>query len=377
MKRGVWIMAAVIIFWCTALFARAEDPALGEEMDAYDFSEIEQVLEKEEVELSFGEVVYELLTGDTDQMFRMLLKEAAEYLWDEIEKNKEGVLQVFMIAAAGALFSNFAAIFQESQIAQTAFFITYLMMLSILAASFGLAGQIAADMIRLLLEFMKALIPAFFLSVAFVSGNLSSMAFYQMALLMIAAVEWGMLYLLIPLIYAELVIRFVNDISGEDFLSKTAELIHTVIAWGLKTMMGLVIGIQLIQGLILPFVDAAKMGGLKKILSFIPGIGSGASTAAQMVVGSGVLIKNGIGAAALVVILVLCAVPVVKLTVLTLMYRLAAAVIQPISDPRMVRCVSSVGDGIQMLLKTACSAALLFFITIALVCSFTNAAYFG
>ena len=105
-------MAAVIIFWCTALFARAEDPALGEEMDAYDFSEIEQVLEKEEVELSFGEVVYELLTGDTDQMFRMLLKEAAEYLWDEIEKNKEGVLQVFMIAAAGALFSNFAAIFQ-------------------------------------------------------------------------------------------------------------------------------------------------------------------------------------------------------------------------------------------------------------------------
>ena len=115
MKRGVWIMAAVIIFWCTALFARAEDPALGEEMDAYDFSEIEQVLEKEEVELSFGEVVYELLTGDTDQMFRMLLKEAAEYLWDEIEKNKEGVLQVFMIAAAGALFSNFAAIFQESQ----------------------------------------------------------------------------------------------------------------------------------------------------------------------------------------------------------------------------------------------------------------------
>ena len=114
-----------------------------------------------------------------------------------------------------------------------------------------------------------------------------------------------------------------------------------VIAWGLKTMMGLVIGIQLIQGLILPFVDAAKMGGLKKILSFIPGIGSGASTAAQMVVGSGVLIKNGIGAAALVVILVLCAVPVVKLTVLTLMYRLAAAVIQPISDPRNGFAVSA------------------------------------
>lgn len=377
MGQKIWLVMAALILWWAALPVRAEDKPLGEGMDSYDFSGIEQVLEQEDVEISFQDVVEELLTGDTGEMFQKLLEKAGNYLWEEIGQNKDGILQVFMIAAAGALFSNFASIFKESQIAQTAFFITYLMMLSILAASFGLAGRIAADLIRVLLEFMKALIPAFFLSVAFVSGSLSSMAFYQTALIMIAAVEWGMLYLLMPLIYAELVVRFVNDISGEDFLSKTAELFHTVISWGLKTMVGLVIGIQLIQGMILPFVDAAKMGGVKKLLSFIPGIGSGASTAAQMVVGSGVLIKNGIGAAALVILLVLCAVPVIKLTVLTLMYRVAAAVIQPISDARMVRCVSSVGDGIQMFLKTACFSALLFFITIALVCSFTNAAYFG
>lgn len=376
MTHKKWTILVVLVFWYMVLPVRAED-VVGDGIDSYDFSGIEQVLEKEEVDISFGEVVYELLTGDTDGMVQMVLEKAGNYLWEEIEQNKEGILQVFMIAAAGALFSNFAAIFRESQIAQTAFFITYLMMISILAASFGVAGKIAVEMIRVLLEFMKALIPSFFLSVAFVSGSLSSMAFYQMALIMIAAVEWGMLYLLIPLLYVELVLRFVNDISGEDFLSKTTELIQTVIAWGLKTMIGFVIGIQLVQGMILPFVDAAKMGGLKKVLSFIPGVGSGASTAAQMVVGSGVLIKNGIGAAALVIILVICLVPLIKLTVLTFMYRVAAAVIQPVSDPRMVRCVSSVGDGIQMLLKTSCYAALLFFITIALICSFTNAAYFG
>lgn len=376
MAKTGWVIVVFLLCWCMVLPVKAED-TVEDEIESYDFSKIEQVLEKEEVDFSFEDILYELLTRDTDQMFQKLLKEAGDYLWEEIEKNKQGILQVFMIAAAGALFSNFASIFRESQIAQTAFFITYLMMLSILAASFGLAGQIATSMIRVLLEFMKALIPSFFLSVAFVSGSLSSMAFYQMALIMIAAVEWGMLYLLIPLTYAELILRFVNDISGEDFLSKTAELVQSVAVWGLKTMMGLVIGIQLIQGMILPFVDAAKIGGIKKILSFIPGIGSGASTAAQMVVGSGVLIKNGIGAAALVIILVIAAVPLIKLTVLTFLYRAAAAFIQPVSDARMVRCVSSVGDGIAMLLKIACYAALLFFITIALICSFTNAAYFG
>ena len=79
----------------------------------------------------------------------------------------------------------------------------------------------------------------------------------------------------------------------------------------------------------------------------------------------------------MVAIIVLAAVPVLKLAVICLMYRLAAAVIQPVSDKRMVGCVSSVADGVRMLLKIALAAVVLFFITIALVCSFSNAAYYG
>lgn len=387
MKKYFWIMAAVLFFLlpvdaqaAVSLKPAGEMDGLSgqmEDWESYDFSQVEQILSRGGAKLSFGQLVEQFLTGDSGQVFDMFLNQAADSVLAEIRGNKEAILQVFLIAAAGALFSNFAAIFQESQIAQTAFFIAYLLMLSTLSAAFGIAGKIAAEMIEMLLEFMKALIPAFFLSVAFVSGSVTSMAFYQMALLMIVAVEWGILYVLIPLVYAELLIRFVNDISGEDVLSKTAEVIHTVVQWGLKTMMGLVLGIQLIQGLILPFVDAAKTGGLQKALSFLPGIGSGASTVSQMVLGSGILIKNGIGAAALVAIIVLAAVPVLKLAVICLMYRLAAAVIQPVSDKRMVGCVSSAADGVRMLLKIALAAVVLFFITIALVCSFSNAAYYG
>ena len=271
MKKYFWIMAAVLFLLlpvdaqaAVSLRPTGEMDGLSgqmEDWESYDFSQVEQILSRGGAKLSFGQLVEQFLTGDSGQVFDMFLNQAADSVLAEIRGNKEAILQVFLIAAAGALFSNFAAIFQESQIAQTAFFIAYLLMLSTLSAAFGIAGKIAVEMIEMLLEFMKALIPAFFLSVAFVSGSVTSMAFYQMALLMIAAVEWGILYVLIPLVYAELLIRFVNDISGEDVLSKTAEVIHTVVQWGLKTMMGTLDRVLLIQGLILPFVDAAKMGG--------------------------------------------------------------------------------------------------------------------
>ena len=64
---------------------------------------------------------------------------------------------------------------------------------------------------------------------------------------------------------------------------------------------------------------------------------------AQMVLGSGVLIKNTMGAAAVVVLAVISVVPVMKLTVLMIMYQCVAAVMQPVCDKRGgVLCVGRV-----------------------------------
>ena len=54
------------------------------------------------------------------------------------------------------------------------------------------------------------------------------------------------------------------------------------------------------------------------------------------------------------------------------MYKLMAALIQPISDKRIVEALASVGNGYQMLLKVVFTTAVLFLLTIAVAAVFTS-----
>jgi stage III sporulation protein AE len=96
-----------------------------------------------------------------------------------------------------------------------------------------------------------------------------------------------------------------------------------------------------------------------------------------MVLGSGVIIKNTIGAAGIVILLVIAAIPLIKLVVLMLLYQCVAALLQPVCDKRIVSCISDIAKGHKMLLSIAASGVLLFVITIALVCASTNVTYFS
>ena len=68
--------------------------------------------------------------------------------------------------------------------------------------------------------------------------------------------------------------------------------------------------------------------------------------------------------------------PIAKLAVLMLFYQLAAAVMQPVCDKRVVSCVSGVSCGHKLLLKIVVSSLLLFVIAIAITCAATNVNYY-
>ena len=99
--------------------------------------------------------------------------------------------------------------------------------------------------------------------------------------------------------------------------------------------------------------------------------------AANMVMGSGVLIKNTIGAGAVFVLAVIALAPVVKLVILAFLYQLAAAVLEPVCDRRITGCVSEAAEGYRMLVRLTASALALFVISIAMICAATNVTYYA
>lgn len=144
---------------------------------------------------------------------------------------------------------------------------------------------------------------------------------------------------------------------------------------GLRSILGLTLGLQILQSLVLPYADSAGRSAIMKFAEMIPGLGQATGAAARLVFGSSVLIKNSLGAAAVLILAVITLVPVVKLAVLMVMYQGAAALLQPVCDKRIISCIQGMAAGHGLLLRITLYSLFLFILVIAITCAGTNVTY--
>ena len=350
------------------------------EIEEFGLEEIEEYLgqnQPEGIRLSFTELAKDILAGDFKQAGIKVGTAVRDGLVSEVGQGSRLLIQVMLLGLVGAVFSGFSGVFSGSQISETGFFVTYLLLFTCLAAGFYQSLKIASDVLNHLLNFMKVLLPAFFLAVAFSGGSISSGALYETTLGMIGIFQGICLMAGLPLIKMYALLVLAGKISREDSISRLTELIGQIVRWGLKTMVGLMMGFQLIQAMVLPSLDAAGQTGLIRMIEAVPGVGQGARSVTQVILGSGVLIKNSIGAAGAVVIGAIAVLPLLKLAVLALLYHGAAALLEPVCDKRVVSCIQGISEAHKLLIHLIWTALLLFAVSLAIVCASTNVTYFA
>ncbi len=327
--------------------------------------------------ISFSGLMEDLVRGDfsglTDRLFTALRETVAKEFGGSIHFLARAVV----LGIVGAVFAQVAAAFPESRMAETGAFITYLLTFICLTASFFTSVDTVEDMLQLVLEFMEILLPAFFLGVALSGGSISGAALYGSVAGAVGGAGFLCKVVLIPLIKVYVLLVMAGNLSGDGFVTRLTKGVEAGVGWSLKAGAGIFLGLQLVQTMILPYADSVKRSGLQKLVAAIPGVGAGAEAVLQVTVGSGVLLKNTIGGAAVAVLAVLAAVPVAKLLFFLVLYRGAAALMEPVCDKRIVACADGMGKAHGLLLETALAVVLLFSISIALICSATNAVYFG
>ena len=348
---------------------------IGEEVKEIE-NYLRQSLGEGQADFSFLSLMKSLLTGQFSQAAYEAGKGMKNSLLNEIEAGGGLLLQVVMIGIVGAVFSNFSSIFRGSHISETGFFVTYLLLFTCLAASFFASLQIAAKVLEQIFSFLRVLMPAYFMAVAFAGGSLSAAALYEVMMAAVTLVSWICKNILLPMVRIDVLLVLAGHVAKEETFTRMTELLEEAVGWILKTLTGLILGFHIIQSMVLPYADSAGQAGIRKLVELIPGVGSGANAQTQVVLGSGVLIKNTMGAAAVAVLLILTLVPMAKLAVLMVLYQAAAAVMQPVCDRRVVSCVNGIAKGHKLLLKIVAASLILFILAIALTCAATNVNYY-
>lgn len=341
----------------------------------FEFSEIEDLLDDifPEKKTDFQDLIKKMLSGQTEPSLQVIGEMISDQFFYEWKSSKAGMVHILLIVIVAAVFTNFSNVFQNKQISEISFYVLYLLLITIGLNSFRILIVSVGENLERLIGFMKVLGPVYFLAVAFAAGSSTSILFYNLVLLLIYLVELVILNFLIPFVQVYIVVKVMNNLSEEDYLSKFAELCETVIAWTLKTLLAGVTGVNIIQGLLSPAIDSLKRSVVGRSAEAIPVVGDAIGGVTEVMLGTAVLIKNGIGVAGALVCIGICLVPMIQMAVVTLLYKLIAAMIQPVSDKRIVGCISSIADGSQMLLRIIFTTGVLFLLTIAVVTATTMA----
>ena len=372
MKRFLVILGIVLFFSCQSVHAEdntenIQDAWLKEFLQETDVSKIDELLEEifPNDNISFQEILDLLLNEEKTIPVEKITDYISGLLFAAIRKNRMAIVFLFVLSLISAFFSNFVNVFQNKQISSIGFYVVYLLMISVCLQAFHLTITGIETSIGQLVTFMKFFSPIYFISMAISVGSVSSIAFYNIVILLIYIVELVIFRLLLPFVHIYLTMPILNFLSEEDVLSKCSELIQMAVDWSIKFLLAAITGISLVEGLLSPAIDTVKRNALTKGVEMIPGLGDVVGGTGEMLLGVAVLVKNGIGVAGAIIIISICMVPVLNMAVVTLMYKLLAAIVQPLAEKRFTETIASMGEGYLLLLKIEIAAAALFLITIA------------
>ena len=375
--RYIKVIIGLFIILLSLLVNTKEVKAISNYSGDMDYTDIQGVIDdimSYGNEFDFSRYVEKLINGEVKFSLTDIGLSLIASIKGEIKANLGVFGRLVSIALVAALFSNLSMAFKNSQVSDTGYYITYLLLFGVIVSSFVAASEVAVNGIHSLLEFMKVLAPAYFLAVGFSTGSTTSLIYYEGALMVITVADAIILKMVVPLINFYLIVTLANNLAKEDMLSKLVGLFENIIGWALKGVLAAVVSLGAIQGLIVPVADRVKRSSLLKASAAIPGVGDAIGGVAETILGAGMLLKNAIGVTGIVVIITICTAPFIKLFMIMVIYKIGCAVLQPISDKRMVECLSASAKAAEMLLHAVFIGAVLFILSITIVAVTTGSA---
>ncbi|MDO5391508.1 MAG: stage III sporulation protein AE [Eubacteriales bacterium] len=377
-----WILCSIFFFCTDFAQAKAEENKTvemipekdyedysGELLEKMELDEIQNMMDELMGDKSFhlGEAIRQIISGEQPFSKDMFLEIVYEAVFGEIDRQRQSIFQIVLLVFAAAFFANFAKAFEKSQVGEISFYVIYLILFAFLMNLFGSMSHNLEKNLSLLASLMKAAAPAYYLAVAASVGVTTASLFYQIVLILILMIQIAAVSLLLPCVNLYVLLELVNHLSREEMLSRLSELLKMLVEWSLKTMLGVLVGMQVIQGLVAPVMDRLKRSAIGKTAGAIPGVGNVINSVTEIILTSAVLIRNSLGVVFLAAFLMWGLTPILRYGVSGILYKLLAAAAQPVSDKRIVGCINTMGEGCLLLMKILFTSEVLCMLTVIVV----------
>ncbi len=378
MIQKISILILLIIIQQGSLITKSESDLSNIIEDQYKAAEIDKIqetvnklLDKDTKELFPDFTIKDLTNNISSAKNRFGISEVfgriLKVFMGELYLNIKIMLQVIVIVILCGLLTNLQNSFAKGGVSEIAFFTCYIVLIGIMVKSFTNAIILASNAIEDMVFFMQAMIPVL-MGLLMSTGSMASAAIFQPVILFfVQLISNTIKSIFIPILSFAIGLTVIDNISSYFHVSKLAIFFKNLSKWALGLMMTVFIGLISIQGLSSSVVDGVGNKTAKFLVgSFIPVIGGVLSDAVDTVLNCSLILKNSVGIAGLIIVVIICLIPIIKILALIIIYRFTTAIIEPVADKRIIKSMSEICDIFTILFSMVLTVALMFFLSITI-----------
>ena len=219
--------------------------------------------------------------------------------------------------------------------------------------------------------FMRIMVPVVMTTLVTSGAPVSASSFELVMVGIIEITEWIIEIFFIPMLMMTAALSIVNNLSESVNAEKLVQFMNKMLKWGIGIIMTVFVGVMSLQGIVSGGADGLTLKITKFATSnLIPIVGGSLAETVDTVISCGAVIKNSVGVLGVIIVILMSAVPILKIGACLIMFRLCAAVLQPISDKRIVKCISELADTVAGVMGLTSAVTVMFIILLTIVIRF-------
>ncbi|OQP17737.1 stage III sporulation protein AE [Geobacillus zalihae] len=376
MKRTAFLIVGLLsLFFCPLVVQAASDgPSVSEQLAQLDVSDIRRYWET--IVSEYGGFLPEsekgpltdFLSGDKQWSPAEWLKALARYLFYELQVNGKLLGTLILLAVFSTVLQSLQNAFAQQEVSKIAQAVVYMVLLLIALNSFRLAADYALEAVRTMSHFIIALVPLL-LALLATSGGVASAAFFHPIILFVMNTTGTVVeYVTLPLLLLAALLSVVSTLSDRYKATQLADLLNKAALGLLGLILTVFLGVMSVRGATAAVADGVALRAAKFVTgNFIPVVGKLFTDAADTVVAASMLLKNTVGLVGAAILLMIAIFPAVKIFAVVIVYKLSAALLQPLGGGPVLSCLNIIGKSIAYVLAALLIVSLMFFLSLTVM----------
>lgn len=376
----IWKVLLIIIILMCPMPSSAEETSTEGILNSYSemygdiFEEGLNSIEGENVflntipDFSPHDILKRLNSGEFVISAKELTTYVLRLLLGEVYDSAKLMAIILVLAVLCSYLSSLKSGFADSTIADCAFYVCYIIISGVAAAAFYSAAESASETVSNIAFFMRIIVPVMITALMTSGAIISATTLEPVLLSIVEATVWIIDAVFVPAVMISTALNVVNGMSDKFKTDRMVSLLNNSVKWGLSILLTIFVSLAGLNSIASSGVDGLTVKLSKfAAANLIPMVGGILSESVETVMSCSVVIKNSVGILGVICLVAIALGPALKIAAVLILFRITAAVAEPISEPKIITCISRLAGSVSSLFSMIAAVTVMFILVITIM----------